>query len=71
MQGYGVRPAGGPAASPGMVLAGFWRRALAQAIDLVWILPLVGMGLRGGATDTPALSELLQTLIVALVVLIF
>jgi uncharacterized RDD family membrane protein YckC len=72
MQGSG----GQPAHSPGMVLAGFWRRVLAQFIDLVWMVPLslvlalVGMGLRGGG-ETPPLSELLQTVIVGLVVLIF
>lgn len=72
MQGFGGRPVD----SPGMVLAGFWRRVLAQVIDCLWTLPLslvlalVGAGLRGGG-ETPALSELLQALILALIVLIF
>ncbi|MCO6419685.1 RDD family protein [Siccirubricoccus sp. KC 17139] len=64
------------ATSPGMVLAGFWRRVLAQFIDVLWTLPLsLAMGLAGsllrGGEEAPVLSELLQNLILALVVLIF
>jgi uncharacterized RDD family membrane protein YckC len=73
MQGFGGRPAD----SPGLVLAGFWRRVLAQFIDIIWMLPLslalgfLGVLLRGGVVEASLLSELLQSVIVALVVLTF
>ncbi|WP_149536150.1 RDD family protein [Siccirubricoccus phaeus] len=72
MQSYGTRPVD----SPGMVLAGFWRRVLAQFIDVLWTLPLsLAMGLLGsllrGGGEAPLLSELLQNVIIGLVVLIF
>lgn len=56
-------------------LAGFWRRAFANIIDLIWLLPLalllgvLAEAVNGGAIS--AAGELMSNVITGLVVLLF
>lgn len=59
-----------------MVAGDFWRRLLAQVLDIFWTVPLgfvlamLGQALRGGGELSPG-ADLLLNLIIALVVLQF
>lgn len=56
-------------------LAGFWRRAFANIIDLIWLLPLaILLGVLAEAVNGGAISaagELMSNVITGLVVLLF